>query len=462
VCIHIPAADRPCTLHVVLPEEVRRSQTVEFRFDPAPSAVEGVVRVSEIRFVQGDDDDHDEDASRVARLEDLKDRVRRACEAGEIEHVPVMEHLPQSLKLELTARCNLTCPHCSSHGTEELHLRHNRMPEMPVEQLVRLADEVFPSLTSLGLVGRGEPLLVSNRLWSTLIDKLDEYRVLLTLVTNGTLVHRRITPDVMRLVETLHVSVDGGTESTFAINRKGAHLAQAVDALEYLNEVRRPLGRARRPRIGVTWTLKANNVEELPAFIERAIGIGIEQVTLRHLLVFHGHSRGESVVDRPEIANGPLRATYELLRRHGIRGDCPPLIEETAPVGAHRDEGATPVVLRRTPGNPQRDGCMFVHRTAVVHVDGLVPTCAAPFAAAAGRFGSDTTFGDIWNGEVLREVRSTIDTPAEWPQCTNCWYREGRYQSQRRSYDSGAQRYDISAPDELTRRSWDFEQYRQD
>ena len=247
------------------------------------------------------------EAARIARLEDLKDRVRQACEAGEQEHAPIMKHFPQSLKLELTARCNLTCPHCSSHGTEELHRRHNQMSEMPVERLIRLADEVFPSLTSVGLVGRGEPLLVSNRLWNTLIQKLDEHHVLLTLVTNGTIVRRRITAEVMRRIETVHLSVDGGTESTFAINRRGSHLSQAIDALEYLNEIRRPLGLARRPRIGVTWTLKSNNVTELPEFIEHAIGIGIEQVTLRHLLVFHGHSRGDPVIDQPELANGPLR-----------------------------------------------------------------------------------------------------------------------------------------------------------
>ena len=104
---------------------------------------------------------------------------------------------------------------------------------------------------------------------------------------------------------------------------------------------------------------------------------------------------------------------------------------------------------------------MFVHRTAVVHADGLVPTCSAPFAATAGRLGEAARFFDIWNGEVLRGVRSTLDTPNEWYQCRHCWYREGRYQSQRRAFDTSQGRYEIAEPDTLTREAWDFERYEQ-
>jgi MoaA/NifB/PqqE/SkfB family radical SAM enzyme len=460
VCLHVAHVGRSSQRVRVLLPDGWAGRPVRMRLFPAPRARAGSYRVLDARF-RGDSCEN-EAASRLARLEALKDRVRRAVARSEADRFVVLDHLPHSLSIELTARCNLTCPHCSSHGTPDLDRRYNAMPEMAVNEFEALADEVFSSLTTVGLVGRGEPLLVSRRLWAAVVSKLREHHVRMTLVTNGTLVRRRLTPEVIPYLETVHVSVDGGSEETFAANRVGATLGQVVDALRYLNDVSRGAKLARRPRIGVSWTLKANNVAELPAFVERAIAIGLDQLTVRHLLVFHGKERSQSVVDRPDLVNEPLRRTYELLARHGVRSDCPPLVpqaeDDSEP--AHISGGNGSVPVRITP-KPAQDGCMFVRRTAVIHADGVMPTCSAPFAAAAGRLDHGTGFLGIWNGPVLKTVRATLGTPDEWAQCRHCWYREGRYESQRRTFDGSSHRYDLTEPDRLTVEAWDFEDYRQ-
>jgi MoaA/NifB/PqqE/SkfB family radical SAM enzyme len=81
------------------------------------------------------------------------------------------------------------------------------MAEMTVARLERLAHDAFPSATAVGLVGRGEPLATSNRLWRALVDVVREHRILLTMVTNGTLIPRRVTPELLPFIETLNVSV---------------------------------------------------------------------------------------------------------------------------------------------------------------------------------------------------------------------------------------------------------------
>jgi pyruvate-formate lyase-activating enzyme len=67
-------------------------------------------------------------------------------------------HYPESLCVELQPGCNLTCAHCASHGTAELHRECNALGEVDRALLARLAEEVFPYLTSLCILGRGEPL----------------------------------------------------------------------------------------------------------------------------------------------------------------------------------------------------------------------------------------------------------------------------------------------------------------
>lgn len=176
ICVHLTSARDRQTVAVALPEDLRAAPHARLRFDPAPHAESGMCRVFSLstgglgrvtpRRRRG--------LERAADLERLKDRTRRVGQQAEDSAATVVDELPQTFSLELTARCNLTCTHCSSHGTDELHRRYNAMPEMSSETLARLADEVFPSASTIGLVGRGEPLLVSGRLWRTLCDKLVE------------------------------------------------------------------------------------------------------------------------------------------------------------------------------------------------------------------------------------------------------------------------------------------------
>jgi radical SAM protein with 4Fe4S-binding SPASM domain len=453
-CIHITTLGQWHTVRVALPPTLRTDRMIRLRFDPAPGMSVGTGGLGAARLVTGT---RRPELTRAAERSALKEHTRRQGDRAERQALAVVDALPHTLSIEITARCNITCTHCSSHGTPELHRRHNAMREMSVDTFERLADETFPAATTVGLVGRGEPTLVSDKLWQALCRKLDEHDARLTMVTNGTLLHRRLDARLVSRIETLHVSIDGDTEETFAANRGGASLATVMAGLRHFVTIRDELRLARRPRLGIHWTLKTNNVAELPTFVERIKDLGVDQLTVRHLLVYHPHNRDESVVERPDLVNPALRRTYELLERYGIRSDCPPLIDEQVLKPSGPVE--TAVTVGRG-GARRRDGCMFVYRTGVIHADGLVPTCSVPFAATAGNI-EDTSFGAIWDGDVLRTVRSTLDTADEWEQCTHCWYREGRYKSQREAFDSGADRYDITMPDRLTRRTWDFETYTQ-
>jgi len=322
-----------------------------------------------------------------------------------------------------------------------------------VQRLERLADEMFPSLTSLGIVGRGEPFAVSNRLWAMLVSRLRSERVFLTAVTNGTFLTRRVTPELLALLETLTVSVDGGSQETFGRHRGGARLESLLEQVVAYDQLRRATGLTRRPRLGFSWTLMRDNIQELPQFLERVAPLQPDLFYSRHLFVFHEPTRDQSVRDRPDLVNGPLARAHELLKRYEIRSDCPPLAQ--TPLPAVSDEP------RLEASAEPRDRCLFVHRTAVIATDGEVPTCSAPFVKIAGHLDDSPSFEAIWNGDVMRGVRASLDTDAEWSQCRNCWFREGRYRSQRDRADRREPRYDLSRGQRFTSEAWDYTGYHQ-
>ena len=447
-CFPVRWMRRMQTVRVRLPDAVSSGGRLRLRLDPLPGCTAGSAYVHSMRFVVGEEQS---ERSRVADLYALKKRTLRACAVDEVAHAVALDHLPSSLSIELTPRCNLTCSHCSSHGELDLHKAHNRMGELDAGVLARLGEEVLPSLTALGLVGRGEPLATTRARWEQLTGLLAEQRVLLTAVTNGTLITRRLTAEVLPLIETLTVSVDGATPQTFAEHRGGTQMQRVIDGMRHFHELRRSSGLTRRPRLGISWTLMRDNVEELPLFLEQMADIDIDLVYARHLLVFYERTREQSLLTRPDLANPPLRRAYELLERRGIRSDCPPLLPE-------KDADAVSVAATEQPAapGPARDLCMFVHRTAVIHANGDMPTCSAPFSAIADRLDETTGLPDVWNGEVLQSIRSTLDTPAEWEQCASCWYREGRYQTQRASADEHAARFDLRNAGSFTEEAWDF------
>jgi radical SAM protein with 4Fe4S-binding SPASM domain len=451
ICFRVRWLRRVQTVRLLLPESIRLASRARFRLEPLPYCGGGRAAVHSLRFAR---EDGRREVSRIAGVYALKEQTLHAVQEAEESKLEVCEHYPSSLSVELTARCNLTCSHCSSHGEADLHHRYNRMPEMTVARLERLADETFPSLTALGIVGRGEPLAVSNRLWSALIERLRRDRVFLTAVTNGTFMARRVTPELMPLLETLTVSVDGGSQETFGSHRGGARLEDLLEQVAAYDELRRSSGLTRRPRLGFSWTLMRDNIDELPRFLERVAPLQPDLFYSRHLFVFHKATADQSIRDRPDLVNGPLAEAHALLARYDIRSDCPPLVE--TPTRAQNAEPADGPMPTRS-----RDRCMFVHKTAVIATDGEVPTCSAPFVKIAGRLDDSASFAQIWNGEVMRAVRAALDTDTEWSQCQNCWFREGRYRSQRGQADRREPRYDLSIGQRFTKQAWDYSSYTQ-
>jgi len=320
ICFRLRHSDVVERVRLLIPPEGKAVGWIRLRLEAFARSY-GSCEVVSARLIPEDGGE----LSRQAYLIGLKSRVRAQVVQSEVLQRATVPHLPESLSIELTAACNLHCSHCSSHGDEREHLLNNRRPPLNAEVLETLAHEVFPYLTLVNLVGRGEPTMVSASQWNRFFELCEAYNVLVTCVTNGSFVKQRFDARKMRLLDTLTFSIDGMTEEVFTANRGGADLNTFMKNLDHFQCLRREQHLLRCPRLGLSWTLKRNNIHQFPDFVRFAIEAGADLLYVRHLLLFRPADASESLLWDPDLCNRYLAMGYELLKGSPMKLDVPPL-----------------------------------------------------------------------------------------------------------------------------------------
>lgn len=181
--------------------------------------------------------------------------------------------LPEYVGFNVTTRCNLSCPHCPSHGTPEAKRAHNdRHTDMLPEAFRRLAAELLPAADMFSLTLTGEPLALPG-----LEDWLQAARAhgaRLHLVTNGTLLTPRRIALLLPLCGVLQVSTDGASRRVFETLRRGASFAAFAHNARLLSRTLELMPGPQRPRLGLTCVGMGSNVEEWPELVRLAHALG--------------------------------------------------------------------------------------------------------------------------------------------------------------------------------------------
>ncbi len=453
ICFEVPEYGRSQTLQIALPASAlaaaRQSACLRLRLDALPYS-EGSWQLEAWRLVSPlENPALTAAARRVAHRQWVREQVLLSERERRVE----LPHYPESVSIELTSLCNLRCPHCSSHGMPHLHKHHNLLPEMPLERFRSLAEESFPHVSVVSIVGRGEPTLASDELWHCLIEQLRKHGVRVSCVTNGTRIRQRFSAADMPLIHELTFSIDGDTAETFESNRLGAKFDEVMDNLRYYHELRNAAPLARRPQLTISWTLKRNNVAELPDFVRRIAEFEPDLLSIRHMVIFQDKERSQSLLDYGPEANAALREAYAEMARLGLRHESPALMPETPVAPAEAASSAGPAVLAE-----RENECNWMHRTAIIMADGEVTSCGKHYGAQMGHLNEQTTLWDVWNGANMQSLRRGFGGPEMWDQCKACWLREIKWHTQRQAKDHN-QAYDHDAPMDFSAAAWDYREY---
>lgn len=186
-------------------------------------------------------------------------------------------HRPMFMMVEPTNLCNLKCPLCpTGNGTI-------RAPRgvMDYEKYLSLIDEVGPSLKLLQLWGFGEPLM-HPRIWE-MIERAHQYKIFTAISTNGEFV--KSAEDAKRAVHSglnrMRVSLDGASQKTLEVYRRGAKFDKIVAGIRYLEEAKKTY-KSQTPQIHVQFIVMAHNQHEISSMksLVAELGVSYRQKTV--------------------------------------------------------------------------------------------------------------------------------------------------------------------------------------
>ncbi len=174
-----------------------------------------------------------------------------------------------TLYLNYDKSCNLRCPSCRNgfifYRKEQLPDGLRRTHEAVVANIFELLSLGYH--LRLNITGSGDPF--ASAVYSELMEEICKHpNVTLSLQTNGILMtQERFHRSLKEKTESINVSVDAGTETTYEKLRPGGKWAQLIKNIQHLD---RSVLQKELPRL-TSWQLnfivQNENYEEIPNFL---------------------------------------------------------------------------------------------------------------------------------------------------------------------------------------------------
>lgn len=235
-----------------------------------------------------------------------------------------METMPQWVNFATTFICNLRCPFCQNHGTEENRKKYNDASlNMQHETLIRLAKESLPWAKEFSLSLSGEPLLTSHI--EEVLDEVAPFGAKLDLVTNGTLLTKKILSMVLPLSGKMQISIDAATEYTYERLRVGAKFKKTIHNIRLLTRTIELLGGDVHPQTSFSFTIMGSNIRDLPEILKLASILKVPEVNGCFIVLHEDnqHIRNEDVKLHKQLYNAYYDQSHVIAEKLKIRLNIP-------------------------------------------------------------------------------------------------------------------------------------------
>lgn len=225
-----------------------------------------------------------------------------------------VSELPERMLLDLRTECNLKCPMCLLHGSDDdPEIKAAAIGEMGLEGAREILDEVMHSKPLVQPSMWGEPLL-AHKLREHFQDMKDR-GITIALNTNGLTLREELARFFVEIkLDSIFFSVDSTTPETLLKVRGVNKLDKIKRNIAMMLRVRDEMG-AHLPRIGATFTVQPENEHELDEFVEHWTKI-VDVVRVGAVFA-DGHLTGI----KPPAERTPCGALYNTMPVH-YNGDA--------------------------------------------------------------------------------------------------------------------------------------------
>jgi MoaA/NifB/PqqE/SkfB family radical SAM enzyme len=340
---------------------------------------------------------------------------RRYFEAAPTRHDGVAARPPVCLYLEVTNRCNLLCTTCP-----RTYVELEPPADMSWDLFRRIVDQV-PEVSRAVMHGVGEPMLVRNL--PRMVRYLKDRGVYVLFNTNGTVLNEKNGRALVDAgLDELRVSLDASNATSYLKVRGKDYFNRILKNVKAFRAMQEREGHA-KPRVSAWLTGLKETVEELPAFVRIAAGIGVKEVYLQRLVFFDHDTVG---LARPDQALFERMAKDEAHYLEEAEAVAKSLGLTFSASGAASEPGMS--LAKKRDDNPW-SLCRRPWTVMYFTANGrALPCCIAPFSQHGYE---NYTLGDatqeslreIWNGERYQSFRAGLlsDTPPQ--ACANCGLR---------------------------------------
>ncbi|MDY0092782.1 MAG: radical SAM/SPASM domain-containing protein [Candidatus Vecturithrix sp.] len=216
---------------------------------------------------------------------------------------------PKHLLIETTTRCNLRCKQCAHV------INKYAFADMQLETFYKLRP-LFQTTEQVALYGHGETFLYPH--FFEMLAELKQHDIFVYVTTNGTLITRDVARRLIELeLDRLAFSLDAATPELFNEIRRGADFEKVLHNIRTLNTMKKQARHDEKPVLSIMYCAMQSNIQELPKLVRLADELNMTHGVAVMNIYEYGIS-GESLVDHPELAEGPINEANRLAQQLAV------------------------------------------------------------------------------------------------------------------------------------------------
>lgn len=294
---------------------------------------------------------------------------------------------PLTVGLDITNRCNLRCRHCYAYSAFD-----SEIPDMPLEKIISILDELNKLGTCLISLAGGEPLVRKDLFKIT--KAIKERGMMLFLNSNGQLLTKERARDLKKNgVDHMEVSIDGLGKNHDYIRGQGS-FKKAVEGFKNAKEA--------GISTGIMTVVSRHNVGDVDSLIRLfyklgAVGIGF--------IRFKPVGRGENI---KSLELSPIERKFLIERIYKQK-----IIYDSRNFNVKVETPLSILVAQNYPEFMKQHsyikdtirGCPSGVISMHINADGTVTSCPQMPLTVGSVY--DSTIYDLWNkSDLFKKIRS--------------------------------------------------------